>query len=40
MNSPSPIWNAATWDRSDSPVEPPLAATGEATVQLALYAGR
>ena len=32
---PDRIWNAATLDRSDSPVEPPLAATGEAIVQVA-----
>jgi hypothetical protein len=36
MNSPSPIWNAATCERSESPEVAPFGATGEAAVQLAL----
>ena len=36
MNSPSPIWKAATSERSAWPEEPPSGATGAATVQSAL----
>src|SRR5450755_760853 len=40
MNSPSPIWNAATVERRSDPDEAPFGSTGEATVQFLLYAGR
>ena len=36
MNSPSPIWNAATSDFNAVPDDAPLGATGDALVQLLL----
>ena len=36
MNSPSPIWNAATCDFSAWPALEPFGATGDAFVQSAL----